>query len=266
MDNKKIADLSEQLKNINPQLNISSKQYSGDKLISAGVCFKQKGNAELIKSLKDKGWYVSRKDKRGNVFYVHMDFDFKYRKYAIYKTPYGLRAMDYVDNVFEARKYLGIQVEDLPVIVNDAGGHTSFDEEYERIHNNFVEIIEVDAKQPPLTREQQFPKNSDLFHYGWIDPMGNTYTCGFEGHHRAAKEICKELGLNQYNSEMYLEEHNWIKISRRVPYSSDNIGSQTSYFTGERITKHQIDRLIELKLYETDRHTRCLVEMAMREG
>ena len=64
-------------------------------------------------------------------------------KYAIYKGKVGLYAVDYVDNMERLQDFMcryGVKEADLPIVVNRAGGRTSF----YPIPENFVEIIEID--------------------------------------------------------------------------------------------------------------------------
>ena len=82
-------------------------------------------------------------------------------KYAIYKGTVGLYAKEFFDKIdpelFEARGVLGwynIKEENLPIVVNSSGGRCPF----YPLEDNFVEIIEVDEDDEPLTREQCFPK------------------------------------------------------------------------------------------------------------
>ena len=67
-------------------------------------------------------------------------------KYAIYKCSVGLYAKEYFDKIdpelFNARGVLGwrrIKEEDLPIVVNIAGGRCPF----YPVEDNFIEIIEV---------------------------------------------------------------------------------------------------------------------------
>ena len=179
-------------------------------------------------------------------------------KYAIYKTPYGgLRASDYVDTIKDCQDYLFgpyIKKDYLPIIVNGAGGYTSFNPN----DPNFVEIIECAKGAKPLTREQRYPKNSDSFEFGWIDLEGNTYACGHEGHWRSAECICKELGYDTYNGEYALEKLHWIKVTRdfrsatRKAYPGDGI----------YVTKKQADTLIELGLDKEDPNVECYIHFS----
>lgn len=174
-------------------------------------------------------------------------------KYAIYKGKVGLYAMEYFDKIdpelFKDRGVLGwwqITPDRLPIVVNDAGGRCSF----YPVEDNFVEIIEVDEDQEPLTREQMYPKNSDQFYFGWISPEGDTYNSGFSGHGDCADMICKELDIKTYAGERYLEEHGWVKITRKAPYTPENEMSRQVYAQGCIITKKQADALFDADLYE----------------
>ena len=170
-------------------------------------------------------------------------------KYAIYQGKVGLYAKEYFDKIdpelFNDRGVLGwnrIKEEDLPIVVNNAGGRCSF----YPVEDNFKEIIEVEEDQEPLTREQCFPKNSPEFEYGWISPEGDTYNTGFEGHYRAAIMICAELGYKGYLEESQLEEKGWIKITKDPLFSHGSSDMKGIYSTGLKMTKKQADTLVDL--------------------
>lgn len=223
-----------------------------------GISFPLKGNAELIMKLKRLDWRCAHRIKRDGAFIQKMEKDMYYQKYAIYKTSFGLRAKAYFDDAHDLKRYglTYIKKEFLPVTVNRVGGYTSFIEEYDR-KEGFLEIVELPEDEEPLTREQMYPKNSELFKYGWIDRAGNTYTCGFQGHYHAAEAICKELGLNFYNAEHELEKQGYIKMSRPAPYNSDNYGKACPYYcmsdseVGRYISKRQYEKLCDLGFGET---------------
>lgn len=184
-------------------------------------------------------------------------------KYAIYKSSVGLYAKEYFDKInpelFNARGVLGwrkIKEEDLPIVVNNAGGRCSF----YPVEDNFVEIIEAEEDEEPLTREQCFPKNSPEFEFGWISPEGDTYNTGFEGHYRAAVMICAELGYRGYLEELQLEEKGWIKISRCVPYTYETLHKQHIYTHDFRMTKKQADTLIDLG-FSSDEDFKFMLEV-----
>lgn len=183
-------------------------------------------------------------------------------KYAIYQGKVGLYAKEYFDKIdpelFINRGVLcweRIKEEDLPIVVNNAGGRCSF----YPIKDNFKEIIEVEEDQEPLTREQCFPKNSPEFEFGWISPEGDTYNTGFEGHYRAAIMICTELGYRGYMEESQLEEKGWIKISRDTPYTFETLHKQRIYTSGLKMTKKQADTLIDLG-FSSDKDFKMLVK------
>ncbi len=176
-------------------------------------------------------------------------------KYAIYQGKVGLYAKEYFDKIdpelFNDRGVLGwnrIKEEDLPIVVNNAGGRCSF----YPVEDNFKEIIEVEEDQEPLTREQCFPKNSPEFEYGWISPEGDTYNTGFEGHYRAAIMICAELGYRGYLEENQLEEKGWIKISRDIPYTFETLHKRRIYASDCKLTKKQADTLVDLGFSSND--------------
>lgn len=168
-------------------------------------------------------------------------------KWAIYKTSYGgLRAMEYADTLKACQKYLCgrfVKKEDLPILINSAGGRTSFNPN----DTNFVHIISCKDDVNPLTREQMYPKNSNLFEFGWIDTDGNTYTCAHEGHWGCANAICEEAGYDTYNAELYLEERGWVKVTA----SWDRGIKRKRVFVNECfLTKKQADALVDLGLHQ----------------
>ena len=244
------------LQEVAPELSISGIGSTNDKITEVRVNFPLKGNKELILKLRRIGWHCAYRQKRKNTFYQIMKKDFRYQKYAIYRTEFGLYAKHYFDNLHDVREagLRCIKEDSLPVTVNRVGGYTSFIPEYEK---NFVEIIELLADEEPLTREQRYPKNSDKFKYGWIDRSGNTYTCSFEDHYVAAEAICRELGLNVYNPEHELEKQGYVRISRPAPYTAENIGQSCPYFSmhasnvGKYISQKQYDKLCELGFGDT---------------
>ena len=188
-------------------------------------------------------------------------------KYAIYKGIVGLYAKEYFDKIdpelFERRGVLGwynITPDRLPIVVNSAGGRCSF----YPVEGNFVEIIKVDENQEPLTREQQFPKNSPEFYFGWISPDGDTYNSGFEGHSRCADLLCKEMGIETYSGERYLEENGWVKILREAPYTPENKKSRTVYAKDLILTKKQADVLFGIGMYE-DENVKLMVEISQNK-
>ena len=252
------------LQEVAPELSISGVGRVDDKITEVRVIFPLKGNKELILKLQRIGWCCAYRSKRKGSFYQIMRKDFHYQKYAIYRSKLGLYAKMYFDNIHSVRHagFHHIKVDSLPVTVNRVGGYTSFELEYD-LKDGFVEIIEVPEDEEPLTREQMYPKNSDKFKYGWIDRAGNTYTCGFEGHYHCAQAICKELGLNVYNSESELEKQGYVGISRPAPYTPENRELSYPYFcsyesrVGEYITKKQYEKLCELGFGEnrSEEHT-----------
>ena len=182
-------------------------------------------------------------------------------KYAIYRGKVGLYAKEYIDTMEGCKDLLGarhIKPQDLPIVVNSAGGRCSF----YPVEDNFVKIIEVDEDAEPLTREECFPKNSPEFGFGWISPEGDTYNTGFEGHYRASVMICKELGIKTYSPERTLEESGWVKIMRDPPYTPDN-WKKKIYVEGLKLTKKQADTLVDLG-YSTDEDFQFMLEVSER--
>lgn len=160
--------------------------------------------------------------------------------YAIYKGEIGLYAWEYIETKEQAKDFLFYPYtteSDYPLIVNSVGGKTSFNP----YASNFIEFRTVEEGQDPLTREEKYPKNSPDFKFGWIDLEGNTYACNVEDHYSAAKAICKEdLKEDVYNGERFLEELNWVKITRPSSFA------QGIFVEDYKITKAQYETLINL--------------------
>lgn len=70
-------------------------------------------------------------------------------KYAIYRGRTGFYALDYVDTMERLQDFIcryGVKKEDLPIVVNRAGGRTSFSP----LEEEFVALIEVEEGEDPL--------------------------------------------------------------------------------------------------------------------
>lgn len=175
------------------------------------------------------------------------------KKYAIYQNEIGLHAVEYADTIKSIKDYPYIKKDRLPVVINDVGGYTHFDQEYEK-PRGFIKIIKVADDKEPLTREQRYPKNSPAFEYGWIDLDGNTYNTGYEGHYRGAKAICEEQDISGYNSESALEKLGWIKVTRSFD-SEEGYRKEifASHDRGYFITKKQADALFDLGLWNEEK-------------
>lgn len=172
-------------------------------------------------------------------------------KYAIYQGKIGKYAMKYCDTLESIKDYFYIKEDRLPVVINSMGGCHTFDLKYE---DGFLEIIEIDKDDEPLTLEEMYPKNDKKFMYGWIDVDGNTYHTGERGHSRAADEICKRINKKIYNAERFLEEEGWIKTTKEH-YNNNNI---SIYIENDYITKKQYETLCDLGLGNDDYVMLCV--------
>ena len=115
-------------------------------------------------------------------------------KYCIYRKPWGdIEAWEYIDDLEEAYEYWYIRdvIEKygaekvLPIAMNKVGGyHSVFTDEV-------VAIIESDTWPALSTHYELFKDlvNNEKFDYGWIDPLGNTYSCRYMGHASLADEL-----------------------------------------------------------------------------
>lgn len=261
-EDKIVVEMNKKLKQIDENLSIGCVSSCEDRVVSLGLSIVLKGNKDKIKQLEKLGFkkkykekvYNSYLGKFGNekgYFVQKMEKPIHYDKYAIYKTPFGLRYSLYIDNYQDFKRNYILGSPHFPMIVNKRGGHCYFDEEIEK-KNGFLYFKVVLENESPLTREEMFPKNSDKFFYGWIDPIGNTYTCSFENHYDCASEICEELNFEGYNPEKTLEDKGWLRISRPVPYNYENLNKRTIYSTKFEFTKKQVDIIYDLNLQDDD--------------
>lgn len=115
-------------------------------------------------------------------------------KYCIYKKPWGdIEAWEYIDDPDEAMEYWFVRIAidkygvegTLPICMNKMGGYHTFNKE------ECIAIIESDT-WPSLSSHYELFKgiiNNEKFNYGWIDHLGNTYSCRYMGHASLASEL-----------------------------------------------------------------------------
>lgn len=155
------------------------------------------------------------------------------KKYCIYRKPWGdVEAWEYIDDLDEAMSYWYVRmaidkygVEDtMPICMNKFGGYHTF------YKPDCIAIIESDV-WPTLSSHYNIFKgliNSEEFNYGWIDRLGNTYSCHYMGHASLAKELVTmnysieytnsylvERGINAPDD--FLLKKGWIKVFRGNP-------------------------------------------------
>ena len=168
------------------------------------------------------------------------------RKYAVYKSKTGFYCYEYHDTLesLEGTMFGSIiREEQLPVCLDGKGGYYHFkDDDY-----NFVEIIESD-KEDPLPLEKMFFKNDEDFKLGWMSPDGDTYSCDFTGHTKAAIMICKKYFPHARLPERTLGKAGWLKIIDSWDGTERQHGQFVYSLTG-RLTNRQADRLFDLGLY-----------------
>lgn len=170
------------------------------------------------------------------------------KKYAIYKSETGYYYYEYCDTLeaLEGTGFESMITEDrLPVVLDGKNGYYHFDKDKDYA---FVEIIESD-KACPLPLEKMFFKNDDNFKLGWMSPDGDTYSCNYEGHAKAAKALAAKFfpGTDKYESA--LGRGGWIKIIDSWDGTQRTHG-QFVYSMSGKITNRQADKLFDLGLYE----------------
>ncbi len=175
-------------------------------------------------------------------------------KYCIYRKPWGdIEAWEYIDDLEEAMSYWYVRqaiekygVEDMmPIVMNKCGG-------YHTMHKDeCIAIIESDSWPTLSTHFELFKGivNKPNFNYGWIDPLGNTYSCQYMGHAALAEDLVamqykseyakSSLVRNRINApDDFLLDSGWIKVLS---------GKPSSIFFDEHVTKEALNKLLEVK-------------------
>lgn len=171
------------------------------------------------------------------------------KKYAIYKTETGYFYREYYSDLesLEGTRFSGIiSEEQLPVVMDGNGGYYRF------MPNDvgFVEIIESD-KDVPLTLEQMYFKNDDNFKLGWMSPDGDTYSCDFTSHAKAAVMIAEKFIPDSRFPERALGRAGWLKVIDSWNGTERQHGQFVYSLTG-KITRKQADKLFDLGLYDNE--------------
>ena len=150
------------------------------------------------------------------------------KKYCIYRKPCGdIEAWEYIDNLEEAMGYwyvadaiqrYGVE-KTMPICMNKMGGYHTF------YKPDCIAIIESDT-WPSLSSHYDLFKgiiNSSKFNYGWIDHLGNTYSCQYMGHASLASELVTMNYKVEYTNSVMVEnginapddfllKKGWIKV------------------------------------------------------
>ena len=175
-------------------------------------------------------------------------------KYCIYKKPWGdIEAWEYIDDIEEACQYWYVRdmisrygpEKVLPIAMNKVGGyHPVFKDEV-------VAIIESDT-WPSLSSHYELFKdlvNNEKFNYGWIDSLGNTYSCRYMGHASLATDLVALFYSEEYRKSKpviaginapddFLLENGWIKVLHSDP---------AQIYYDEKVTKEALNKLLKVK-------------------
>ncbi len=176
------------------------------------------------------------------------------KKFAIYRSETGFYYYRYCDTV-ESLKGTGFEYigEDrLPVVLDGKGGYYHFTEE----DFGFVEIIESD-KEVPLPVEKLYFKNDENFKLGWMTPDGDTYSCDYTSHAKAAVLLADKFFPGNKYPERALGKAGWLKIIDSWDGTERQHG-QFVYSLSGKITKRQADKLFDLGLYDNEEVRRLL--------
>ena len=170
------------------------------------------------------------------------------RKYAIYKSETGYYYHPYCDTLesLKGTKFEKIiSKEQLPVVITGESGYFKFtDKDY-----MFVKIVESEGC--PLTLEEMFFKNQDTFKLGWMSPEGDTYSCNYTNHTKAAVMLCEKYFPTAELPERTLGKAGWLKIIDSWDGTQREHGQFVYSLTG-KITKKQVDKLYDLGLYNNE--------------
>jgi hypothetical protein len=176
------------------------------------------------------------------------------KKYCIYKKPWGdIECWEYIDDLDEAMEYWYVRlaidkygVEDtMPICMNKCGGYHSF---YE---SECIAIIESDT-WPSLSSHPDIFKgiiNNRNFNYGWIDTLGNTYSCQYMGHASLAQDLVVMNYKIEYSKstlvkekinapDEFLLQKGWIKVFS---------GNPSHVFYDKYVTDAALKKLLEVE-------------------
>lgn len=180
-------------------------------------------------------------------------------KFAIYKAETGYYYYEYYDDPEQLAGTIYeniITPESYPVVLDGSGGYFRFSAN----DMGFVRIVETDD-ECPLTLEKMFFKNDENFKLGWLSPAGDTYSCSYTGHTKAADAICKKYFPNSKLPEMALGNAGWLKIIDSWD-GTERQHRQFVYSLRGRITKIQADRLFDLGLYYNEEVQKLISDCA----
>ena len=169
-------------------------------------------------------------------------------KYAIYKSDTGYYYRAYHDTLesLKGTQFDGIVTEDkLPVVIDGGGGYYTFTED----DYMFDRLVECEGC--PLKLEQMFFKNQDTFKLGWMSPEGDTYSCDYTSHTRAAQALVDKFFPGAKFPERTLGKAGWLKIIDSWDGTQREHGQFVYSLTG-KVTKKQADRLFDLGLYDNE--------------
>ena len=166
-------------------------------------------------------------------------------KYAIYKSATGYYYNEYHDTLesLKGTKFEGIIEEDkLPVVIGSDGGYHHFTE------NDYMFDRLVESDGCPLKLEEMFFKNQESFKLGWMSPEGDTYSCDYTSHTKAAAMIAAKFFPKTKLPERTLGKAGWLKIIDSWDGTQREHGQFVYSLTGN-ISKKQADKLFDLGLY-----------------
>lgn len=170
------------------------------------------------------------------------------KKYAIYKSETGYYYYEYCETLesLKGTKFDGIVPEDkLPVVLDGSGGYYHFTED----DYMFEKIVESEGC--PLKLEQMYFKNMEDFKLGWMSPDGDTYSCDYTSHTKAAIMIAEKFFGKVKYPERTLGKAGWLKIIDSWDGTQREHGQFVYSLTG-KVTKRQADRLFDLGLYKNE--------------
>lgn len=153
-------------------------------------------------------------------------------KYCIYKKPWGdIEAWEYIDDLEEAMSYWFVRMaidkygaeSTMPICMNKMGGYHTF------YKPDCIAIIESDTWPSIATHRDLFKDmvNNARFNYGWIDPLGNTYSCRYMQHAALASDLVVMQYKEEYTQEAvknninapddFLLRKGWVKVLNGDP-------------------------------------------------
>lgn len=128
------------------------------------------------------------------------------------KSGVGLHAWTYIENKeglenTDILRKNQLTEDDFPLLVDEQGLHIQFRTDMEGF---------VDIRENPLTREECYPKITDIrmFQCGWLSPKNEVIYCEPDKVFDCARMICEEGKVESDSPDTFLVELGWRQVTK----------------------------------------------------